>query len=885
MENSGKTFGGEWKLKIHSSLDCLLEEYSLDFTKNLNPRDADSDNDGILDGVEVNPEENNGWITNPAKRDTDGDNINDKYEIDRGWNPNSRDTDGDGVEDWADADPLHNLIVMVRVNTAKYDDIFQIFNPTLQVTLEVEADPDHKWEVATPSAVATGGNRPIIIYLPWIYWYCWTSCITIPWLDCYWIKKCASTWLGKICWWALRCRWRSYTICTRFCVPYPGLKPFTVGSVNTIANFNDEYYFDVDDGDTDISIKAELWKFYLLGWLPHVDGVINHNFMKPDYEMNTQHRRIYRGSNYIDISIETKGIPRVNTVAVYENGTFYNGHYSAIEKMTVVLLDVNSGTDPNFVDGINAILIPTSVFTNSKLHKIIETIELVDGVVSDLSWSNIPSCLQYAEVAGINREVLKDSISPNVECVITKALSAQDAYDLLLLAVTSANETEGIIYEYTNNYIAESLGVASDVLELIPLNMQGYQNSEVGEWPRTPWQNFVQLIVDIIQFVIDVLLAIGEFFVALFEWIFEIGMNMVKAVTQFILDVVELMVKAIILVFIYLVFAIELLMVLLVFVSLIAIFLIIGPIIQADNVEVTITSVSIEKGEKFLEFSYSLGIEKWDLLDLDIPTIYYNFGTEKGTVEVITNFNEVFGLPPMSDILNELGPEFPEVNNPTIPLESVEQIPQTSDVGTFEMDEFLGGLFLSADVHGILFTILGAIFIALPVKYQILPFLVSVVTFIITAVILLKTKATENTMTEEYYYGLIAGAPISFALAMVAAGIANSVMGKKKKTPEDLADFGTKLSIYGAILAAIGSVIAIFDYYEEKHAGTDIDYSGIGLESWLEGGLGFTGIILGGILIGIDSDYKTNTLLFGITSGITLILSIVLPLMLYTITP
>jgi len=695
VESSGKIFGGEWKLKIHSSVDSLLEEYKFDFTKYLNPRDADTDNDGILDGVEINPEENDGWITNPARRDSDGDNINDKYEIDMGWNPLSRDTDGDGVEDWADADPLHNLIVMVRVNTAKYDHLFQIFDPKLQVTLEVEADPEHKWEVATPAEVATDGNRDIKIWIPWVCWYCWTACITIPWLDCYWVKKCKSTWLGKWCWWEIRCRWRYYRICSDFCIPYPCLKQITIGDVNTVANFNDEYYFDVDDGDTDISIKAELWKFYLLGWLPHVDGVINHNFMKPGYEMNTQHRRIYSGSNYIDLDIETKGIPRVNTVAVYENGTFYNGHYSAIEKMTVVLLNVNSGTDPNFVDGMNAILIPTSVFTNSKLHEIIET-SVVDGVVTIEKWDVVPSCIKDAKVAGINRTDLKNSISPNVECVITKTLSAEDAYDILLLAVTSANETEGKIYEYTNDYIAESLGVASDVLELIPLDMMGYINSEVGEWPRTPWENFVQLIVDIIQFVIDVLVAIGEFFVALFEWIFEVGMNLVEAVTRAILAAVEAILKAIVLAFIYLMFAFELLMVLLVFASLIAIFLIIGPMIQADNVGITITSVSIEKGEKSLGFSYSLGLERWDLLDLDIPTIYYNFGTEKGTVEVRTNFIEDFGLPPMSDILNELGPEFPEVDNS--PQTSEDQNPQTSDVGAFEMDEFLSGLFFSADV-------------------------------------------------------------------------------------------------------------------------------------------------------------------------------------------
>jgi hypothetical protein len=56
---------------------------------------ADSDNDGLLDGEEVNL-----YLTNPLASDSDGDAMDDKYETDNNLNPNAddsaMDSDGDG---------------------------------------------------------------------------------------------------------------------------------------------------------------------------------------------------------------------------------------------------------------------------------------------------------------------------------------------------------------------------------------------------------------------------------------------------------------------------------------------------------------------------------------------------------------------------------------------------------------------------------------------------------------------------------------------------------------------------------------------------------------------------------------------------------------------
>ncbi|MGE5377057.1 MAG: DPP IV N-terminal domain-containing protein [Bacteroidota bacterium] len=58
------------------------------------PNNADTDRDGLLDGMEVNQTH-----TNPLVPDSDGDGLLDGDEVNRGTNPLNADTDGDGLRD------------------------------------------------------------------------------------------------------------------------------------------------------------------------------------------------------------------------------------------------------------------------------------------------------------------------------------------------------------------------------------------------------------------------------------------------------------------------------------------------------------------------------------------------------------------------------------------------------------------------------------------------------------------------------------------------------------------------------------------------------------------------------------------------------------------
>ncbi len=83
------------------------------------PFDPDTDDDGLLDGTEVNDI----GCTDPLVVDTDGDTIGDGDEVTAGTNPCEADTDGDGVPDNIDDMPLdpgvsEDLLVQMIRDTA-----------------------------------------------------------------------------------------------------------------------------------------------------------------------------------------------------------------------------------------------------------------------------------------------------------------------------------------------------------------------------------------------------------------------------------------------------------------------------------------------------------------------------------------------------------------------------------------------------------------------------------------------------------------------------------------------------------------------------------------------------------------------------------------------
>ncbi|MBW3581485.1 MAG: hypothetical protein KY455_00145 [Euryarchaeota archaeon] len=107
-------------------MSVFLGERGTDtFSRGGDPRDQDTDSDGLMDGVEaggyevvVNGESRT-VRTGVFSEDTDGDIIWDGDERDVGLDPTMKDTDGDGVADGVDVDPWRDLHVRFVVDAVE----------------------------------------------------------------------------------------------------------------------------------------------------------------------------------------------------------------------------------------------------------------------------------------------------------------------------------------------------------------------------------------------------------------------------------------------------------------------------------------------------------------------------------------------------------------------------------------------------------------------------------------------------------------------------------------------------------------------------------------------------------------------------------------------
>jgi len=76
-----------------------------------NPLNRDTDGDGLNDKDELET-----YRTNPRLIDTDNDGLNDSQELTIGTNPTNPDTDNDGVIDGDDVEPLGDAAILVIID-------------------------------------------------------------------------------------------------------------------------------------------------------------------------------------------------------------------------------------------------------------------------------------------------------------------------------------------------------------------------------------------------------------------------------------------------------------------------------------------------------------------------------------------------------------------------------------------------------------------------------------------------------------------------------------------------------------------------------------------------------------------------------------------------
>jgi hypothetical protein len=596
-EKTSGQANGLWELRITpDGSDALLELFKVEAAVQVHPLKADMDGDGLLDGAEMNG--TNGWITDPTLLDTDGDSWNDTREIEvENTNPLERDSDGDGVQDPTDKDPVRNVVVKVAVDWAQWGDAYfldlDINSPYPELAVVTTVDG---LSIATTKQTANVTDGVVTRAVVGYYW------------------GVVNTY-GKFWPWEWYWDW----------IPYNVFE----WSIGTKASFDTTgdgasdffYFYDIPDDRSTVTIGTQLWQIFAFTERTGEQRMTSTGNYDVVGINHTAPVEIVVGNNRVHYTATTIGLDKVNTIAVYENETtFVNDHYNTISQQNLVFLDVTGDfTDDVFMPGMNVIVIPTDIFADTKLHKIIELSIDSEG---HLNISLLPDYLQAATFSGIDRT--RQSISRHVESVINATVSLANAtaiLDLILTLASNESITDAFRAKRVN---ACRLGVAADVLALIAWDgaIMRTQTSS-GPMPGTWYGNLWEGLVEVFTLIWGGLVAIWNLFAQLFTALFNWGMQVVGEFAARAMAAIELLVKGLVLVALYLLFAINFLLALAMFLAAVILLGSLSLTSDPENTELEIGSIFARLHTPTLEVLYEMKIESilvpW--LELNVPDI------------------------------------------------------------------------------------------------------------------------------------------------------------------------------------------------------------------------------------------------------------------------
>ncbi|MFX1239424.1 MAG: hypothetical protein ACFE8P_17115, partial [Promethearchaeota archaeon] len=550
-----------------------------------------------------NLEDNDAWITDPAKADTDGDGWSDYYEIylrgDEPTNPCSVDTDGDGAWDPNDRDPRRDLLIQIKFIEGKFNHLETKHAPKLQAVVEFEV-LNQEFYFTTEPVKAT------------------------------WNKN-------------------------EFDVPQR-------------ASFGHKYYFNVED-DKKVqgnwfNLEFELW------WMWPIDDDGNHLGDKKllsddcDYLIGSDPKEKWFENafgNELFVQMATLAIDKCNTIAIYDANSTFNGRYQEQERMNVIQLYVTDSGGP-FKAGPNAIVIPTSLFTNTKLNSYIQKEQLAQTPLYSPDEN-----FQFISVDRDKGANSDDSTSKVDFVIIRKEISSSQAMEVLdLLTIGIINESldennmtvyeEEKVYTYVsteiNGTIAVDMNLAPEVMKYIPW-FNCYLNSPQGREPTsksnvaTPTEIILNFCKDISKG--DIIGAFSNAFSSIMLY-FSLNPSMgeilaiIMAVIDFLVMLVLtilgpllwLIIRAVLLVLIWIQFALLLALLTVAIVILIGIMLLLSTFLEL-NVDFSINYVHVSGLFEF-SFGYEIKDEYNDFLQEKIPAIEFYIDSSHFGINIFISF-------------------------------------------------------------------------------------------------------------------------------------------------------------------------------------------------------------------------------------------------------
>ncbi len=537
-----------------------------------------------------------GWITNPATADTDYDGWNDYYEIfTSSTNPICADTDGDGVWDKHDRDPKRD--VMLKISP-----------------ISGAAEGKYKLVIVTAFSLSGTGDD-CYIPTPKVYAHEYESSL-----------------------------WTAY---------FDG----THGSSTEL-----HYYANIDDDtriqSNNLDFTIQLWRVDryfgpIRKWDKKlVGGIDTYNIG------NIGHSVVLNATKYDDsqevkyeakVKVETIGVEKANTIAIYDtNGTVFNGHYQEQERMNVIQLYVNdTGSGTPFEEGLNTIVIPTSLFTETIFNARVQNETLNETAI----YSSNEEIFNFISVG---RDGNTEQACEEIDFIIIRFnISSEDAMEVLnLLLECLVNETTNetaIVYSYVstkeNGTAAVLMNLPFSVLGLIPWYCD-FENSEMGSKPETFEDWFWKPLKTIGTVIIGVILTIGmgiiELFTIMVDFFIEIFMD-ILSILQYIL---WLIIRAAILVFILMVYALFNAVMLVVFslflLAILPVYLIFGGSLEIEffrleysfedeSLKIDLVTFFVENSFLKLEFpvaKFSIKINNHQIFSLESNIISYDEDVE-----------------------------------------------------------------------------------------------------------------------------------------------------------------------------------------------------------------------------------------------------------------
>ncbi len=307
----------------------------------------------------------------------------------------------------------------------------------------------------------------------------------------------------------------------------------------TTASFDYTYTVDVRDDVASVSIRATAWSINCC----RGDDILVDQFVSYTLNSGMSSWTLWNGNSWYSFDVWTVALPKARTLFVTDGNatiTLANGQsrLAGQDRYYVFTFDVTSAYGP-FVVGVNAIVVPRSIFLDSKLRK-----DFDGGTFAPLSDATL-----YGEDLG------QASVSESVAGTIAFPLSGANAYDVLSRLLR--NTTNVPVYSYVDvtPYVV-LMNLPADVVKILPWSspatVTGIAEGPTGAMPADFWTKIgaaASTLVNALvcasqpsclgQMIYKGLVALGTFLVDLARAIVDWGMKQLGALWNTVVAVAQ----------------------------------------------------------------------------------------------------------------------------------------------------------------------------------------------------------------------------------------------------------------------------------------------------------------------------------------------------------